>query len=38
MIIVSATTRNATFGDGMIHPSELGYNALYVPGLLSALC
>lgn len=33
-----AAYKNAMFGDGMIHPSELGYNALYVPGLLSALC
>ena len=30
--------KNAMFGDGELHPSELGYNTLYVPGLLTALC
>lgn len=28
---------NAMFGD-LLHPSALGYSALYVPGLLNALC
>lgn len=33
-----STFKNAMFGDGELHPSELGYNTLYVPGLLTALC